>query len=297
MSYAQTPSNNEQRPTKSIIIGGGQPIVIPGQTNITNDPKIRKHMIEQVTSHTTTVPQPLPAPAKPAGVGLMASLFGSKAGVQEAIPVAPLSRMSIAEHKVTSVDEFCPEGGGGLDKSFLDDEPSQASGSSKQPTGGDDSDTDDDAGNPMVARFHDEPSEADSSSPMHLAKTINKPLASTSSQPKVNPLAKTRSKTGNVQPTEVATSIRLDYFVDRKSSMSSDDIEVPTVLATNVEPTDNFDSWLSSDEMTSRRRSPEGGEDVSAMVGAQPDPLITVRSNSLDEEKVFKKKYYLTQII
>lgn len=246
------------------------------------------------------VPQPpTPIPAKQPATGFMASLFGAaKSEIQEAIPVAQLSRVSIAEHKVISVDEFCPEGGAGLDRSFLDDEPSQTSGSGRQPIGADDSDSDEEAGNPMVARFHDEPSELDSSSPKHLPKSSIHSPGSTTAQPKVNPLAKTRSKSAAQLQTDPVTSMRLDYFVERKSSLSSDDIEVPTVLDTNVEPVDNFDSWLSSDEMTSRRRSPEGGEDVSAMVGAQPEP-ITGRTDSVDEEKatISNNLYFLNILI
>lgn len=276
-------------PTKSIIIGGGQPIVIPGQTNITNDPKIRQQMIGQ--HHVAaTIPQPVAhpiaaAPAKPAATGFMASLFGAKTEVQEALPVAQLSRLSITEHKVISVDEFCPDGGGGLDRSFLDDEPSQTSGSSKPIGGGDESDTDDDTGNPMVARFHDEPSEVDSTSPVHQLKKSQPPV---SAEAKVNPLAKVRSKTG-AKPPDANPSIRLDYYETRKSSLSSDDIEVPTVLASNDGPPDNFDSWLSSDEMSSRRRSPEGGEDVSPTGGAPPEPITL---NAIDDEKVYTKSNY-----
>lgn len=282
-NFTQSQSNNEIRSTKPIIIGAGQPIVIPGQTNITNDPKIRQQMISQVTSSIPFVSKPTLTVAKPAP-GIMASLFGAKSDIQDAVPVTQLGRMSIAEHKVISVDEFCPDGGGGLDRGFLDDDPSQTSGSSKQAIGGDDSDTDSETGNPMVARFHDEPSDADSFSPMHLPKSV-RPILSTSTQPKVNPLAKSRPNAGNILQTEATTTMRLDYFADRKSSLSSDDIEVPTVLATNIEPIEKFDSWMSSDEMTSRRRSPEGGEDVSVIVGTQPEPIAT-RTDSLDEDKV-----------
>lgn len=275
------------RPTKSIVIGGGQPIVIPGQTNITNDPKIRQQLIGQMTATTSRPPQPAqpsPVAAKPAAAGFMASLFGAKTEVQEAIPVAQLNRLSITEHKVISVDEFCPDGGGGLDRGFLDDEPSQTSGSSK-PGGIDESDTDDDTGNPMVARFHDEPGELDTTSPLHMLS--NNVSLATSSQPKVNPLAKVRSKNGS-RSIDAGATIRLDYFEERKSSLSSEDIEVPIVLTNNVGPgeSERFDSWISSDEMTSRRRSPEGGEDVSALTGAQPDPVV--RIEPLEVEKVRK---------
>lgn len=116
--------NGELRPTKSIIIGGGQPIVIPGQLNITNDLKMRKQMSAAATlaatSSTTVVDSPTIVPK--ASTGFIASLF-SKNDVQNAIPVPQQSRMSIAEQEVISVEEFCPDGGT-LDKGFLEDTPS-----------------------------------------------------------------------------------------------------------------------------------------------------------------------------
>ena len=63
----------------------------------------------------------------------------------------------------------------------------------------------------------------------------------------------------------------MEYFEDRKSSISSDDIEVPNVMKDNIAVADatdsiqhdNFDSWLDD---TTQRRSPEGGEDNSSVV-------------------------------
>lgn len=130
-STSSTTANGtgELRPTKSIIIGGGQPIVIPGQLNITNDPKMRKQIsaaavmaatpsIRTVADSPTVVPK--------ASTGFIASLF-SKNDVQNAIPVPQQSiRMPITEQEVISVEEFCPDGGT-LDKGFLEDTPSHQS--------------------------------------------------------------------------------------------------------------------------------------------------------------------------
>lgn len=122
--------NGELRPTKSIIIGGGQPIVIPGQLNITNDPKLRMQMSVHAAVAAAATPsnaaQSSTVADSPVGVpktGFIASLF-SKNDVQDAIAVPyQMSRMTIAEQKVISVEEFCPDGGT-LDKGFLEDTPS-----------------------------------------------------------------------------------------------------------------------------------------------------------------------------
>lgn len=128
-SIASSTSSNagtaELRPTKSIIIGGGQPIVIPGQLNITNDPKMRKQMSAAATpSIANVVDSPTIVPK--ASTGFIASLF-SKNDVQNAIPLPQqMNRMSIVEQAVISVEEFCPDGGS-LDKGFLEDTPSHQS--------------------------------------------------------------------------------------------------------------------------------------------------------------------------
>uniref|UniRef100_A0A1B0CKI5 Putative gtpase rab1/ypt1 small g protein n=1 Tax=Lutzomyia longipalpis TaxID=7200 RepID=A0A1B0CKI5_LUTLO len=76
----------EIRPTKSIIVGGGQPIVIPGAQVL--------------------------APEKKPQRNLAATL------------VADVGQLSVNDvEKISSVEDFCPEGGGGLDKDFFDDCP------------------------------------------------------------------------------------------------------------------------------------------------------------------------------
>lgn len=112
----------EYRPTKSIIVGGGQPIVIPGQLNITNDVKLRKQLSEPAAAP-TQIESPAIVPAKSAQ-GFIASLFG-KNDVQEA--VVPTARMTIAEQRIESVEEFCPDGET-LDKGFLDHDEHQQGG-------------------------------------------------------------------------------------------------------------------------------------------------------------------------
>lgn len=97
----------EYRPMKSIIVGGGQPIVVPGQnTALPNNNRLKSSLSSDGVSS--------------AG-GFIASIF-NKIEVSDAMPV---HGNSIVEAKVASVEEFCPDGGV-LDKSFLDDVPGQS---------------------------------------------------------------------------------------------------------------------------------------------------------------------------
>lgn len=120
------------RPTKSIIVGGGQPIVIPGQHNITNDVRATRKPLaaEQIPSSIAAAqpePSAIPVVAK-ATQGFIASLFG-KSDVQEAAVAPPTSvtRMTINEQRIVSVEEFCPDGEV-LDKGFLLDDDHQGGG-------------------------------------------------------------------------------------------------------------------------------------------------------------------------
>lgn len=96
----------EFRPMKSIIVGGGQPIVVPGQNNALNNNRLKSS---------------LSADGGSSASGFIASIF-NKIEVNDAIP---LHDNHIVEAKVASVEEFCPDGGV-LDKNFLDDLPSQS---------------------------------------------------------------------------------------------------------------------------------------------------------------------------
>lgn len=93
-------------PMKSIIVGGGQPIVVPGQNNKLNNTRLKSSLSADGVS---------------SGTGFIASIF-NKIEVNDALP---LQGKNIVEASVASVEEFCPDGGV-LDKSFLDDLPSQS---------------------------------------------------------------------------------------------------------------------------------------------------------------------------
>lgn len=113
---------NEFRPTKSIIIGRGQPILIPGQINVTNNGSAKQttnslnFTAGQLVKNDQSLKNPQPL-IKPGGIN---SVFGNT-DIKEAISLpANMKKMTIDEQKMISVEEFCPEGEM-VDKGFLDD--------------------------------------------------------------------------------------------------------------------------------------------------------------------------------
>lgn len=119
-------------------------------------------------------------------------------------------------------------------------------------------------GNPLVATFHDEPSIDAATTPIRQQTKIELPAA------KVNPLAKNRKKSDFATPPSIA--LKLNYVNESSSSSKEeevaddddDEIDVPCVAPINHSPPsrEDFDTWIADD--TSQRRSPEGGEDMSA---------------------------------
>lgn len=113
----------ELRPTKSIIVGGGQPIVIPGQTNITNDPKFRQSLSAASSSK-------------------------------------PMTKIASIQSKIASVEDFCPDGlGGGLGGFLEDVDGATGSGGTASRMAGESDSDEESRGNPLVARFHDDQAE------------------------------------------------------------------------------------------------------------------------------------------
>lgn len=273
---ASTPA--DFRPMKSIIIGAGQPIVVPGQKNITND----LHSRSLATSATQGTVNQSPIASKSSSSSLISSLFG-KNDIREAIP--DLSHLNITEQTVVSVEEFCPDGEV-LEKGFLDDVPgsglspkSQLSYRKANSLDPGDSDSDgNENGNPLVARFHDEP--ADDFVAQHKASNQEKHQQK---QLKTNPLSKSKNKSADF------SGISEGSLSNRKSSVSSDDIEIPTVMkipnsadnssGTGCGSNEEFDSWLSD---TNQRRSPEGGEDITSLPSADKTSIVSIGSNETD---------------
>lgn len=257
---------------KSIIIGGGKPIVIPGQLNVTNDPRWRQQSATTTSATSVANANALPSSATSnvhTTVGFMSSLLGGSES-------ATVATAPAAATNVLSVDEFCPDGGGGLDRGFLDDDATTAAPNPHNAH--DESESDSDTANPMVARFHDEPvsgtlSMASSSPPARQ----NYPDAMS----RVNPLAKGK-----------ATEASLLYGglpKTQRTALTSEeddiDLEVPTVIVDDDD--DDVGTLLSH-----QRRSPEGLEDpVPRPCVALPEPKAVAAASasaavSLSDEKV-----------
>lgn len=133
-----------------------------------------------------------------------------------------------------------------------------------------------------MASFHDEPNTSDVNSPSKSQQHPEVPA-------KVNPLAKHKSKK-SIDDYQVPRSNYLGKpqsltSAHRKSSVSSDEIDVPSGMIdaadVSCSSADKFDNWISD---TNQRRSPEGGEDLSQMACAMPEP-----DQSFDAEKVNSK--------
>lgn len=208
--------------------------------------------------------------------------------------------LSIAndDQKVISVEEFCPDGDT-LDKNFLDDLPTPMTPTTATKVNvlqNDDSDSDsNDNGNPMVAKYHDDPT---NDLPTFSIKSTTI-ITESKHKPKVNPLAKSKSKSSNVQMNLIP------FDGDRHSSLSSDEIDVLTKSSTKLSldetnqgvlSNDEFDSWLLD---TNQRRSPEGGEDngslpisdkKSTFEQIHDDKTIQDESSGDLKEKKHKKK-------
>lgn len=213
-----------QRATKSIIIGAGQPIIVPGQRPISvamdastpTGSQIKQNTMGVLAAASVVNPNNIPTP--------MPTIKG--------------------DSNVTSVEEFCPDGGT-LDKNFLDEVPSSNASNplSAHSDHNYDSDSDsNDIGNPLVAKFHDDLSDDLAALKLQHAPNLKQNNANTS---KVNPLAKNRSK-------------------QRRNSLSSEDAELPSILKDSSDLANSsgsskkdFDSWLSD---STYRRSPEGIE-------------------------------------
>lgn len=216
----------EFRPTKSIIIGGGQPIVVPGQLGK-----------PQIAATDKTASQ---------RAGIMSNIFG-KGEIQEALPATPSIPRAIVEQSIVSVEEFCPDNNV-LDKGFLEDLSTSDSQFGAATVDGDESESDGETSNPLVAKFGDDDADED-----HSAASMLNEIAT--SKPKVNPLASMKAP---IVPTTFLETPAIEVSFNRQCSLSSEEIESVTAKDDELAASDKDDlsNWLSSE-----RRSPEGGED------------------------------------
>uniref|UniRef100_U5EVA4 Putative rab n=1 Tax=Corethrella appendiculata TaxID=1370023 RepID=U5EVA4_9DIPT len=267
LSEPSTPVT-ELKPTKSIIIGGGRPIVIPEQQSqlkqsqsMSNALNVQK-AIDIVATTSATV-------------------------ISGGTPI----KLGTPTSAVVNVDEFCPDGGV-LDKSFLDD---GAETSTTSPnTLNLDSDSDDEGQNPLVARFDDD---------LNISETVSTTTTRSSLEQKdeklrKNPLCKS---TKNDNTNEAGATSMTDK--ERKLSLSSFEIDM-TKEESNPATNDEFDDNWSLD--TKMRRSPEGGEDIvsttsslhhhtnrvtSILAAGEPSLTeISEKKSPKDKDKKHKKK-------
>lgn len=255
-------------PPKSIIIGAGQPIIVPGQQmNPTIDARAIANQSKSNANASTqsTILSKVNSDA-------IASVRSSLQSAPTPQPGPMLMPTVIGDAKV-SVEEFCPDGGG-LDKGFLDDLPGVSTHANDVRPLDDNGDSDSDSndnGNPLVAKFHEDPFDD------FVAKVHSEQTAATAnaqkSEPKINPLAKNKSKSSPMVPD---LSVILTPTSKRRSSNSSDDIEIPHILKTKASDASDGQSefdWLSD---SNQRHSPDGGEDEASL----PSIDKTVRNSA-----------------
>lgn len=262
-----TPLEALPRPTKSIILGGGHPIIVPNSnshlavasTSTVNTAKLASPSVKPESRVSAGV-DALRIP-KSATVGAIAAEAGPSSNSSGFVSTGGQQQQHGSPGgKISNVDEFCPDGGV-LDKSFLDDTMEVALGGGQEMGGGMESDSDDDSHhNPLVSRFDDEfggdgtAADVPQQPPKHL------PLRSTSSSesvPKFNPLRR-QDLTPSPNP----------VVVDRAFSLSSIELEIDQIKSSTPAGADSgslndSESWSLD---TKERRSPEGGEDVGSNV-------------------------------
>lgn len=266
---------------KSIVVGGGKPIVVPGQLNVTNavgDQRQQRAGVASNAHHSVSTAQaaqqqPAASSSMQSTVGFMSSLMGGSAATDAArIDIGQL-RMNAKPTTTTAVidvDEFCPDGGNGLDRGFLDDD--VTAGLANVNATANESDSDDaDTVNPLVARFHDEPAATATTT----QTSINSPdRAETLPLQRTNPLAKTSSSRSD-------RTTRTTTTTGRKSSGSScltgDDVDDASDdmkamrFADSGKCNDEDDGGVGGVGAMSalQRRSPDGLEDPAPMSSMQ----------------------------
>uniref|UniRef100_A0A182S612 Uncharacterized protein n=1 Tax=Anopheles maculatus TaxID=74869 RepID=A0A182S612_9DIPT len=228
------------RPTKSIILGGGHPIVVPNRNS---------HLAVASTTAVNTAklnPQQRQQ-EQPARSATMATLSSD-----------------IGFGKIDNVDEFCPDGGV-LDKSFLDDTVDAGSGrqSSSFSPAVESDDDEDERHNPLVSRFDEEDAGGEAT---ELADVPDKSSESSAvKSTAVNPLRSEPERSVALTPTanycEVLEEQEDQDDGERKLSLLSVELEMGRLTPGVKEKMNlNYEGWSMID--TKERRSPEGGEDV-----------------------------------
>uniref|UniRef100_A0A182P6J9 Uncharacterized protein n=1 Tax=Anopheles epiroticus TaxID=199890 RepID=A0A182P6J9_9DIPT len=250
------------RPTKSIILGGGHPIIVPDRNS---------HLAVASTTAVNTAKlnpqrQQEHAPARSATVATLSSDMGFG--------------------KIDNVDEFCPDGGV-LDKSFLEDTVDTTA-----PAPVESDEDEEDHHNPLVSRFDEEdpggvdPPDEPANEPVRPASGSSSTCSNTVS----NPL---RSESVPYQTAPVVLTPPANAYTElddgeRKLSLSSVELEMGRITPGVKEKLNlNYEGWSMID--TKERRSPEGGEDVVSTSSVNRSKSSSEKK-SKDKEKKHKKK-------
>lgn len=272
-SAPSTPLEQIPRPTKSIILGGGHPIIVPDKnshlavasTSTVNTAKLSSPAANKATSSPTKNSQSVEALRIPKSATMGSiPVEGSSSGF-----VATGGALSSPGGKISNVDEFCPDGGV-LDKSFLDDALDGPTVVSQEPNPLQESDSEDENHhNPLVSRFDDEFVGDGADQP-------EEPTAKSSlvldSPRRTNPLRHELTPSPN------------PVVVDRAFSLSSIELEIDRVDTTNADAGSLHDSESWSLD-TKERRSPEGGEDVGSNVSVTCSKGSSSGKKSKDKDK------------
>ncbi|RZC37959.1 rab-like protein 6, partial [Asbolus verrucosus] len=173
--------------------------------------------------------------------------FISKVGVDQVVEGALPDLRRLEVSPITSVEEFCPDGGQ-IDRSFLDDVQYNVQNNIKMEDNESDSDTD--TGNPLVSELQEDfdPDEISSSKQKINYRTELKAPA---------PLRAVRS--------DESSEIEIDKTAPEDYDMKQTNDEFDSTINSEISEltSDAYDAWMGAD--TKWRRSPEGGEDVSVV--------------------------------
>ncbi|KAJ8972273.1 hypothetical protein NQ317_018300 [Molorchus minor] len=178
----------------------------------------------------------------------MSSGFVSKVGINNGVVdgLPDLRRLDISP--ITSVEEFCPDGG--QLTGFLDDVQFSMQNSIKEEAEQSDSDTD--TGNPLVSELQEdcEPDEFSFSKPQKFNK---KPERASNNVPL------------RIVKSEESSEIEIEKTVPEDYDMKQTNDEFDSTINSEISEltSDAYDAWMGTD--TKWRRSPEGGEDNSVV--------------------------------
>ncbi|XP_053685363.1 rab-like protein 6 [Sabethes cyaneus] len=266
VSMPSTPLDGMPRPTKSIILGGGHPIIVPDRNSHLAVASTTTVNTAKLTTTSVSSTRASPARSSPAGVDALriprsATLGSIPADSANSAGGFVAAGGGFSTGKICNVDEFCPDGGV-LDKSFLDDTSDAAAiGGLPEPVAESDSD-EDGHHNPLVSRFDDEFGAGDEKEQLQLRTTLALATEAASKSKRSNPLLR-HSATPSPNPTVVDrafsfSSIEMEIDrVDESTANAGGDVETGSLS--------NSESWSLD---TKERRSPEGGEDVDSSVSA-----------------------------